>query len=598
MNSPTIPQNTPTGQSEARQHAARAEFEPYRLKPRYDCNRSGVFYIGVKTDKDGETSEAPPLLLADPIRLIGRGIDETGNHYRIIEWRDKLTHQTKQAALSAAEIGSNPGWQRLQSFGLSIMSGRAKRERLADYLQTDGAQTAYSVTTRAGWHGNAYILPSGEVIPADNTDQKNKAAHVIYNGDRSQAAAYAVSGSLQEWNARIGRYLAGNSRLCLAAGAALAAPLVSLLGLEAGGFHLFGDSRDGKSTAARLALSIWGDPAALMQTWTGTSHGFTNLANARNDGLLVLDEIGQANPRHVATTAYAVINGISKVQGAKEGGNREGNRWKVMLFSTGEKPLERFVEQGGDKWQAGQAARLPSVPSAAGKGLGIYDTLHGFPNGAAFSEALATAAGELHGHAGRSFIRLLLDNAGAQDTARRLLADFMQTLPELSGQVRTVALRFAATAAALELAARHSIIAIPAGAGMVGIKQCFDDWLARNGTGKYEDARIVRQAADFMQLHAGGQRFSDWDNRQDSTDREHAGYRRRLTAEEADEFWISTPVFEVEICQSYDTDKVCTVLHGIGWLKRNETEKRWQYKKRNAGRFYVLIGIDPPEQAT
>ena len=124
------------------------------------------------------------------------------------------------------------------------MSGRAKRERLADYLQTDGAQTAYSVTTRAGWHGNAYILPSGEVIPAGNTDQK-KAAHVIYNGDRSQAAAYAVSGSLQEWNARIGRYLAGNSRLCLAAGAALAAPLVSLLGLEARGFHLFGDSRDG-----------------------------------------------------------------------------------------------------------------------------------------------------------------------------------------------------------------------------------------------------------------------------------------------------------------------------------------------------------------
>ena len=58
MNNPTIPQNTPTGQSEARQHAARAEFEPYRLKPRYDCNRSGVFYIGVKTDKDGETNRA------------------------------------------------------------------------------------------------------------------------------------------------------------------------------------------------------------------------------------------------------------------------------------------------------------------------------------------------------------------------------------------------------------------------------------------------------------------------------------------------------------------------------------------------------------
>ena len=90
-----------------------------------------------------------------------------------------------------------------------------------------------------------------------------------------------------------------NIVLCLAVGTALAAPLIGLLGMEAGGFHLFGDSRDGKSTAARIALSIWGNPAALMQTWTGTAHGFTNLANARNDGLLVLDEIGQANARQV-----------------------------------------------------------------------------------------------------------------------------------------------------------------------------------------------------------------------------------------------------------------------------------------------------------
>ena len=102
-------------------------------------------------------------------------------------------------------------------------------------------------------------------------------------------------------------------------GTALAAPLIGLLGMEAGGFHLFGDSRNGKSTAARIALSIWGNPAALMQTWTGTAHGFTNLANARNGGLLVLDEIGQANARQVSQTAYSVINGVSKVQGAKAG---------------------------------------------------------------------------------------------------------------------------------------------------------------------------------------------------------------------------------------------------------------------------------------
>lgn len=353
-----------------------AEFDTYTPHPRYECTRGGVYHIGIKTDKEGNTSETPPVWLSDPIRLIGRGTDGTGSHYRIIEWKDRLTGAAKQAAVPSAEIGSVQGWQRLQSYGLTILSGRAKRERLADYLQTEGENTHYAVTARAGWHGAAYILPSGEVIRPGNAE----AGRVIYNGDKSQAPAYEAAGTAQEWNTEIGQYLTGNSRLCLAVGTALAAPLIGLLGMEAGGFHLFGDSRDGKSTAARIALSIWGNPAALMQTWTGTAHGFTNLANALNDGLLVLDEIGQANARQVSQTAYSVINGVSKVQGAKEGGNRESTRWKTLLFSTGEKPLDAFIRRHGEDWNAGQAARLPSIPSNAGQGLGIYDRLHGFPH--------------------------------------------------------------------------------------------------------------------------------------------------------------------------------------------------------------------------
>ena len=60
-----------------------------------------------------------------------------------------------------------------------------------------------------GWHGTAYILPSGEVIRPDNAE----AGRVIYNGDKSQAPSYEAAGTAQEWNAEIGQYLTGNSRL-------------------------------------------------------------------------------------------------------------------------------------------------------------------------------------------------------------------------------------------------------------------------------------------------------------------------------------------------------------------------------------------------
>jgi len=573
--------------------AALQEFEAVTIKPRFECNRGGVFYIAVESDKDGQAHEKPPLRLADPIRLIGHGTDSAGNHYRVIEWRDSISRRQHTAALPMAEIGTN--WGRLQRLGIAVMANRRKRELLADYLQTDGLHTPYTVTAQAGWTANrrAYVLPSGEILAA-----KGKAApRVIYNGDTSQAAAYAEAGTLADWQRELGRYLAGNSRLCLAVGAALAAPLVCLLGMESGGFHLFGDSRDGKSTAARLALSVWGNPSALMVSWTGTSHGFSNLANARNDGLLVLDEIGQANPRHVSHTAYAVINGIAKIQGAKDGGNRETARWRILLLSTGEKPMDGFLQANRADWNAGQAARLPSLPSDAGKGLGIFDTLHGHSKGSHLAETINQAADTCHGTAGRAFIRLLLDNPAALAEARTLQAEFMAALPELDGQARTVAARFAITAAALELAARHGITGQSAGLAFPAIKQCFDTWLERNGTGKHEDRKILENAINFAQRYFDSQRFvimptpPSW-----PVPNDFAGYRKKAEFAEHDSFYIVPAVFVEEICKDFDKSKVCDVLHAAKWLQYNQAGNRWQHQLKGKGRFFLIYGVLPPEE--
>ena len=391
--------------------------------------------------------------------------------------------------------------------------------------------------------------------------------------------------------------MAGNSRLCLAVGAALAAPLVCLLGMESGGFHLFGDSRDGKSTAARLALSVWGNPSTLMVSWTGTSHGFSNLANARNDGLLVLDEIGQANPRHVSHTAYAVINGIAKIQGAKDGGNRETARWRILLLSTGEKPMDGFLQANRADWNAGQAARLPSLPSDAGKGLGIFDTLHGHSKGSHLTETINQAADTCHGTAGRAFIRLLLDNPAALAEARTLQAEFMAALPELDGQARTVAARFAVTAAALELAARHGITGQSAGLAFPAIKQCFDTWLERNGTGKHEDRKILENAINFAQRYFDSQRFVFMPAPPSfPVPHDFAGYRKKSEFAEHDSFYIVPAVFVEEICKDFDKGKVCDVLHAAKWLQYNQAGNRWQHQLKGKGRFFLIYGVLPPEE--
>ena len=568
--------NTETAKQESTKDYNLENIEPFRPHPRFDTDNRGVWWINVRTDKDGDIVEAEPLLLSDPIDIIGTGQDNDGAYYRIIKFKDKITRQQKTAALPQAEIADGKCWGRLGFYGLSIESNPTKRRKLADYLQKEGSQAAFTITDRAGWHEDSYIMPSGETITATDKDPA-----IIYNGDTSQAKAYQPNGELTDWQQNIARYAVGNSRLCLALGASFAAPLLSLLNEESGGFHLMGDSSDGKTTAAKVALSVWGKPSGSLLSWSGTKIGFSNTAAARNDGLLVLDEIGQASPHVIGDTVYSVMNGINKVQGAKQGGNRALSRWKVMMFSTGEKTPDSILKHHKGDWNAGQAARLPSIRAAAQ--YGIYDTLHGFEDGALLSEHIAESAEQYHGVAGRLFIQQLLDDLEqAKQHATERMAAFMATIPELSGQARRVAKRFAIAAAALELAA--PVTGLPVGVGMAGVKKCFDEWLEANGAGKHEDRRIIEQAEDFIAQHALGTRFMEWSDK--STNKDHAGYRKQEG--EKLELWVIRRVFANEIAQSFDESKVCRVLADNGLLKYNHKNSGYQHQRKGNGWFHVL----------
>ena len=568
--------NTETAKQESTNDYNLENIEPFRPRPHFEIDNRGVWWVNVRTDKDGDIIEAEPLLLSDPIDIIGTGQDNDGAYYRIIKFKDKITRQQKTAALPQAEIADGKCWGRLGFYGLSIESNPTKRRKLADYLQKEGSQTAFTITDRAGWHEDSYIMPSGETITATDKDPA-----IIYNGDTSQAKAYQPNGELTDWQQNIARYAVGNSRLCLALGASFAAPLLSLLNEESGGFHLMGDSSDGKTTAAKVALSVWGKPSGSLLSWSGTKIGFSNTAAARNDGLLVLDEIGQASPHVIGDTVYSVMNGINKVQGAKQGGNRALSRWKVMMFSTGEKTPDSILKHNKGDWNAGQAARLPSIRAAAQ--YGIYDTLHGFEDGALLSEHIAQSAEKYHGTAGRLFIQQLLDDLEqAKQQATERMAAFMATIPELSGQARRVAKRFAIAAAALELAA--PVTGLPVGVGMAGVKKCFDEWLEANGAGKHEDRRIIEQAEDFIAQHALGTRFMEWSDK--STNKDHAGYRKQEG--EKLELWVIRRVFADEIAQSFDEAKVCRVLVDNGLLKYNHKNRGYQHQRKGNGWFHVL----------
>ena len=103
---------------------------------------------------------------------------------------------------------------------------------------------------------------------------------------------FRVKHDAAAWRDRIGALCVGNSRLVFAVACAFAGPLLRPAGMESGGFHIRGDSSSGKTTALRLAASVYGGPS-YMQRWRTTDNALEAIAAQHCDSLLILDELAQ-----------------------------------------------------------------------------------------------------------------------------------------------------------------------------------------------------------------------------------------------------------------------------------------------------------------
>jgi putative DNA primase/helicase len=569
------------------------------LRPRFDVSASGVFYIGIRHGSKGEDDiELPPVLLCDRLDIIGRGEDDAGRGYRILRWNSRGSGTERVTAFPLAMVGEREGWAMLRERGLAIATSRAALEKLSGYLQTEGSDELYFVTECGGWTHGAYILPSGEVLGKPSSP-------LYYRGDTSGASAYTTKGTLTEWRDTIARLAHGNTRPMLSLAVAFAAPLLHLVELESGGFHLYGPSGAGKTTSAKIGASVWGAPREQVLSWDATALALANAASARNDGLMLLDEMGQGNPEAVSVAAYRLFNGTGKMQGAKDGGNREQARWRVMVLSTGEIDLAAFMSGGGKRTRAGQEVRLASLPADAGKGLGAFDQLNGFANSGQLAEAMEAAARQTHGVVGRAFVEHVASHR--DEIADRLRSAIKKTharLPEgASGQVRRVAARFAVATEALEIATDEGMTGWKQGDGLAAVMTCFAGWLSRYGIGNREDEQIISQAEAWLATHAFS-RFIDCFNFSQSNSlpvvHNCAGYRKMDDA--GVPFWLVFPgTFTDEIAAGFDKTAAGDVLEKVGMLQKGNDGKATSKHKtpdqpRDSRRFYKVIKTERKEQ--
>ncbi len=424
---------------------------------------------------------------------------------------------------------------------------------------------------------------------------------VYYLKDAAGDHYFNVRGTLDDWKDNVARHCAQSSRQVFALAVAFTAPLLELLNEESFGVNLYGSSSKGKSTAQMAAGSVFGGGTGnekYIRSWRATANGLESIASLHNSTPLILDEMGQIDPREVGEISYMLSNETGKTRATKTGSTRKTLRWKLTCISSGEIKISEHMQSAGKKAKAGQEIRMLDVPMTPSMQNG-FDIFAGDPKeGATTADQIQAGARKFYGQAARTFIEALVTRReellpGVQESIKR----FCTEVQIESNQVARVVKKFALIAAAGELAIDLGILPFEKEICFRAVQTCFQDWLTGWGSGDREVSSALEQIKDFINMH-GESRFVEIRGKERTDRRENVqnkvGYRGISSTVDASarvlSWWITTTGFK-EIAKGHDPRTTINALQTSGFLmpqSNGPTQQRRDPLTNQNQRFYIL----------
>jgi putative DNA primase/helicase len=499
----------------------------------YKMNDDGLALLITKRKGNG-TKEADDneetiqsILISGPFEILGRVRDPRGEGWaRLLRWKDDdrrvHTHAVSDADLhgDVAALCAN-----LSRCGLRIATGK-KRSHLVSYLNEVDVENRVTEVPTTGWHeiGTARIF----ALP-NQTISSIEGETVIVHGANN--APFDTRGTLADWQKGVGSLVAGHSRAVFAVSTAFAGPLLGLLGVEGGGFNLYGQSSRGKTTIVKAAASVWGkgDSPGFVRPWRSTANALEAAAALHADTILILDELGTVEAKEAAMAIYSLTSGTGKGRSGRDGSLRQSLRWRTMVLSTGELRLTDKLEENRQRARAGQQVRLVDIPADTGEGFGVFDSAGIYNDPKLLADRIKAAAQTSYGTAGPEFIRRLIAEGVHKNTdyIKAMIDAFREKYApkNADGQVLRVADRFGLVAAAGELACDLGIVRWQEGDALEAACRCFTDWFdSRGGAEAGEVQAAISQLRLFIEKH-GDSRFETIGT-QDRAVNNRAGWRK------------------------------------------------------------------------
>lgn len=568
--------------------------EPSKSKP-YDSDHAylasgfsvtnnGLFYLP-KSERSKEKDQKWTRV-SSYIKVVALTRDDHNQGWgRLLEIEDRDGVKKEWAMPMELTATEGAEYRRtLLNLGLELSAGPQAKNLLTTYITNSNPKKRARCAPKVGWYRDVYVLPDRVIGESEE--------RIIYQSE-TPGSIYQSQGEHKDWVNEVSKRCCGNSRLIMSICTGLASALLGQIESDSGGFHIKGQSSTGKSTALRCAASMYSNHKFIRQ-WRATDNALEAIASQQNDGLLILDELGQnTDPRSVGNITYMLANGTAKARSTRSGvGMREQLTWRLLYLSSGELGLTELLDRVNQKAQAGMEVRFLEIPADAGAGMGLFENIHDCSTADEFSDKMRVLTAKYHGTLFPLWIeKLVKDQKQLFSKIHNGKKEFIKSLkdPSYQGQVIRALDRFALLAVAGEMATEYGLTGWESGEATYAVSQCFLAWMMERGGGtNLEEIKHLETVRLFLQQHENS-RFQNFDSDVDHQIYNRAGYFTNSAMENEKLFLIFPEVFSKEICKALDFKAVSKTLEKHNFLlssknSMSKTVSRHGKKKR----FYVI----------
>lgn len=520
------------------------------------------------------------------IEAIGSVEHENEGKGILVRFLDRYKNEQTHFISYGILMGDGPeAYRDLAKKGLWI--NPRNKSLLLEYLMSlngDPSQCV-QIVTRCGWHGDSFVVP----------DRTYGNPLVRFQDiDPPKNPKQAINGSLDDWKQNIGRYCQGNPRLIFFVLVAIAPPMSNVLNAENGGYHLFGESSKGKTTALKIAASVYGLPKNINKSWHSTNVGLELMAAEHNDQCLFLDEIGQADPKVIASSSYFLANGQGKQRGNKNITLKPSERYSIMILSTGEHPSTDYISESGRNAKSGQEVRLVDVPVDSQSGMGVFDNLHDFKNPGELADYLNTECSKYHGSVFAEFMERLVKDIENPDklgdwqlwmhTGRIQIAGHWWN-QDCAPMIKRILSRLAMVYAVGIQAVKYGVLPFSEEDVLKSCSSVFESFMEHRGSGASRELIQGIEAVEiFIKRNVDSSRFIDIGKLKNDSlytpPSNPLGYIDKSSAPEQTEIWIDPAVFRDEFGE-FGEKALKEELNKRGWLKTShQPERQINYTSR------------------